>query len=364
MERQYVHQRYYGWGQIDVLPYLEWNGFSYADEGRVLREARVAEDGFRRPRTSDDAVISWLTSLLWGGFFKEKYAEVIETGARDDGEAMEAALEWALGVEWAGRMMDWAKKSLCHESASYVGEIRQALAWTAWRREPMETFSNVVSHWVREFKLHLSPPMPFIAFLGPDGSGKSTVIDGVRDRLKKRRVGSVMLHWRPGFIRPGTEPHGGTVEDPHGKPPRGLVSSILKIGLLVADWQLGYWLRYRHQQAKAKIVISDRFYDDLFLDPKRYRYGGGERLARLGGKAVPQPDLIFVLHAPAATIFARKQEVSFEELESQLGRYEAYAEGKGSKSQNRRCLINVDRSIDEIVDEVISIIEESPKIIN
>ncbi|MDB4434443.1 hypothetical protein N9142_04830, partial [Akkermansiaceae bacterium] len=69
-------------------------------------------------------------------------------------------------------------------------------------------------------------------------------------------------------------------------------------------------------------------------------------------------------HAPAATIFARKQEVSFEELESQLGRYEAYAEGKGSKSQNRRCLINVDRSIDEIVDEVISIIEESPKIIN
>ncbi|MEJ6570128.1 MAG: hypothetical protein QNL80_14795, partial [Akkermansiaceae bacterium] len=118
VERQYVHQRYYGWGQIDVLPCLEWNGFSYADEGRVLREARVAEDGFRRPRTSDDAVISWLTSLLWGGFFKEKYAEVIETGARDDGEAMKAALEWALGAEWAGRMMDWAKKSLCHESAS------------------------------------------------------------------------------------------------------------------------------------------------------------------------------------------------------------------------------------------------------
>ncbi len=41
--RTYVHQRYYEWGQIDVLPSLEWNGFRYADAGgRDCRGSRWA----------------------------------------------------------------------------------------------------------------------------------------------------------------------------------------------------------------------------------------------------------------------------------------------------------------------------------
>ena len=68
--RTYVHQRYYEWAQIDVLPSLEWNGFRYADAEAVIASAIVGPEGIRRPRLGHDGVISWLTSLLWGGFIK------------------------------------------------------------------------------------------------------------------------------------------------------------------------------------------------------------------------------------------------------------------------------------------------------
>ncbi|MDA7539020.1 hypothetical protein N8544_01795 [Akkermansiaceae bacterium] len=70
--RTYVHQRYYEWGQIDVLPSLEWNGFRYADTEAVIAAAVVEADGIRRPRLGHDGLICWLTSLLWGGVLQRE----------------------------------------------------------------------------------------------------------------------------------------------------------------------------------------------------------------------------------------------------------------------------------------------------
>ena len=49
---------------------------------------------------------------------------------------------------------------------------------------------GVIRHWIREAKLHYRPPLPFVAFLGPDGSGKSSVIEGFSERLKVMRLKS------------------------------------------------------------------------------------------------------------------------------------------------------------------------------
>ena len=351
VSRKYVWQHYYSWGQVDLLPVLEWNGLPYMDAERVIRNAVVDGEGVRRPCPGDDGCISWLTSLLWGGFYKIAYEEVITNAAREEGAAMKGALTWALGEEWAEKMWSWAEQGRAQESAKHVGQIRKALMISAFKRAPLETLANVARHWSRELVLHIRPPMPMIAFLGPDGSGKSTVIAGLKDSLKKRRIGVATLHWRPGVFNANKMAEGEVVTDPHGKPPRGFISSILKLILLVADWQVGYWLRFRHAQAKARIVISDRFYDDLLIDPKRYRYGAGRSLARFFFRAAPKPDLIFVLHGSAEEIYKRKQEVSFEELDRQLSSYKTYTVNKKASH-----LINVNRPIETIVDEIQSLI--------
>ena len=80
---------------------------------------------------------------------------------------------------------------------------------------------------------------PVVAILGPDGSGKSTVIDGIRVRLAARGLEMHTIHWRPDVINPrGGD--GSPTPDPHAQAPRSYPESAVKLGMLFADWCLGY----------------------------------------------------------------------------------------------------------------------------
>jgi thymidylate kinase len=164
-----------------------------------------------------------------------------------------------------------------------------------------------------------------IAVLGPDGAGKSTLIERVRERLQELGIDTQTFHWRVPLRRSGG-PH-RVVTDPHAQPPRGLVSSVLKLGWLWATtWPA--WLRRVYPARRAGTwTILDRCFDDLICDPRRYRYGGPIWLARVVGRLMPRPDLVIVLHASSAVIRQRKCEVALEELERQLSAYARLARG-------------------------------------
>ncbi len=72
---------------------------------------------------------------------------------------------------------------------------------------------------------------------------------------------------------------------------------------------------------KSTFVVFDRYYHDLLVDTKRYRYGGSRWFAKFIAKFIPQPDLWILLDAPAEVLQARKQEVSFEETARQIEAY-------------------------------------------
>jgi len=347
IERSYVHQRYYEWGQIDVLPSLEWNGLIYADAEEVIAAAEVAEDGFTRPRLGHDGVISWLTSLLWGGFYKKKYDQLISRAAREDAVLMREALTWSLGRSWANEMMDWAQAGEASRSAKHVTEIRRALRWRCCCRSAGETAQNVMRHWWTEVKIHLRPPLPTIAFLGPDGSGKSSVIEGIRKNLNVMGLQQKMMHWRPYGLK-GRDDLGQPVSDPHSDPARGSLPSGAKLLMLFWDWWLASSTVLQHARAKTSVVIADRYYHDLLVDPVRYRYGASLSLARRFFRLLPQPDLVFILTGDAEVIYPRKKEVPMEVLRSQLVRYRALASHIGESA----VLVNVDQSLDEVIAEV------------
>lgn len=352
IERDYVHQRFYDWGQIDVLPALEWNGFQYADARQVIAQGVIAEDGFRRPRLGHDGVISWLTSLLWGGFYKEKYDALITKAAHEDGDCFQESLVWALGEGWGEQMMTWALAGDAGRCVKYLKEIRWALGWRDFRRSGGEIIPRVMSHWWSEAKHHFKPQLPLIAFLGPDGSGKSSVIEGIREKLCRMGIQQRMMHWRPYGLK-GREDLGIPVSDPHSAPPRGSLQSIAKLGMLWVDWWIPSLTVLLHARAKTSVVISDRYYNDLLADPVRYRYGGSLRLARRAFRYFPKPDLVFVLTGTASVIHPRKEEVSMEELQNQLIRYRTLCSEVGDAGR----LINVDRPLDEVIDEACGHLE-------
>jgi len=80
------------------------------------------------------------------------------------------------------------------------------------------------------------------------------------------------------------------------------------------DYWTGYYLVIRPLLARAGLVLFDRYFDDVLIDPKRYRYGGPLWLARVLRSLVPQPDLILVLDASEEAVLSRKQELEPGEL--------------------------------------------------
>jgi thymidylate kinase len=184
----------------------------------------------------------------------------------------------------------------------------------AVRLQPLELLAEAG----RALERVLRPTGMTVAFLGPDGSGKSSVIERVSADLAPAFRRTRQLHLRPRLLAPGRrEP----VTAPHALPPRDALASTAKLGLFVADYLAGYLLRVRPATVRSTLVAYDRYYHDLLADPLRYRYGGAPQLARAFAALVPAPDLWFLLDAPELVLQERKQEVTPPESEMQRRSY-------------------------------------------
>lgn len=165
----------------------------------------------------------------------------------------------------------------------------------------------------------------FVAILGPDGSGKSTLV-----RLLPAALGGAFRRSDGFHLRPRLLPAGGggkRNEDPHGEPSRSRLASSLKLLYFLLDYGLGYLLRVLPRLASSSLVLFDRYFHDLLADPRRYRHDGPPGLSRLAGRLVPRPDLILVLDVPLERLRERKQEVSVAEARRQRAAYQELAAG-------------------------------------
>ena len=186
-----------------------------------------------------------------------------------------------------------------------------------------------------------------IAFLGPDGAGKSTIIDGLRrQRLHFAQVD--YFHLKP--ISASKDEDRAPVTDPHGRRPYGTLKSFVKLAYFILQYNLGWYRNIRPLIQKSSLVIFDRYFDDMLADPKRYRYGGGAAALKGVRKLIPKPELYFVLVADPETIYARKQEVPLDELRRQLAAYYDLVD------DTRYIGIDVARNPNEIVEQIKGII--------
>ena len=112
------------------------------------------------------------------------------------------------------------------------------------------------------------------------------------------------------------------------------------------DYWLGYYFVIRPLLARSGLVVFDRYFHDLLVDPKRYRYGGPMWLVRALSSVVAEPDVVLVLDAPEHVILTRKQEVPVEEVKRQRRLYLEVAQ-----SSSRAVVMDASQSVREVREE-------------
>ena len=182
-----------------------------------------------------------------------------------------------------------------------------------------------------------------IVILGPDGAGKSSVIQGLMKKFDQVGRAVKMRHLKPRIVMKLQNTYITINPDPHSKPPRSALTSLAKISV----WLMEEWYANLFQEKKETMLICDRYYHDLLVDPIRYRYGGPMWAAKLVGKLMPRPGLWVLLDAPTEVLQARKQEVSLEETERQRQAYLAFV-----RNQRNHVTIDASQSLDKVIADV------------
>ena len=196
--------------------------------------------------------------------------------------------------------------------------------------------------------------MPFITFLGCDGSGKSAVIDGLKTLPDAEGHKVTLGHWRPKAFG-ASSATSQAADDPHGQSARGFAGSILKLGWLWLNWWVA-WFRHLRKDSRSGYVLFDRYHGDLLVDSKRYRYGGPMCLAKLASRLMPQPDIVFFLDAPPDVLLARKQEVPIETLVRSRLAYLSFA-----KTNDKVRVIDASLPFEQVIQDVLTPLPSKPE---
>jgi hypothetical protein len=204
---------------------------------------------------------------------------------------------------------------------------RRALAAQQLRRvrSPSRFTAVTAGQAGRLLRRALRPAGLLVVVVGPDGSGKSTIALQLLETCRAPFRGRLHLHWRPGLLpAPGSllgwagRRQLPDVTSPHARAPFGRVLSRLLLGYYWLDNLLGSWLWLWPARVRNSLIVVERGWFDIAVDPRRYRLQVTPRAVQRLGRLLPKPDLVLVLHGEPSLLTRRKNELAEREIERQL----------------------------------------------
>jgi hypothetical protein len=187
----------------------------------------------------------------------------------------------------------------------------------------------------------------YVVICGADGSGKSTLADELAELVGPLFHGILRLHWQPGiFPRPGSLIGRGVPDPkrPHGARPSNPVISAARLLYYWLDQVVGYWVRIWPFRLRSGLVLMERGYRDLEVDPRRYRVRLPQGVLRAFSRTVPQADLTLVLSGSPELLHERKPELPLPEVARQTRYWELIA-----RNSDRTQHIDAGRPADEVL---------------
>jgi thymidylate kinase len=207
---------------------------------------------------------------------------------------------------------------------------------------------------VRWFQRLAHPTGLWVIVAGPDGTGKSSLAQALPEACRGLFRRDVHMHWRPGLLpQPGSllRISGGDPTTPHALRPHPILISLARLFYFWVDFGLGSLVKVLPMRIRTGMVVMERGWADMAVDPLRYRLRVPGGLVRALSWVLPRPDLLLVLDAPAEVVTSRKSELSPGEIERQRGEWRSLRL-RGVE----RVLLDASRGAEQVLDEARSAI--------
>ena len=156
-----------------------------------------------------------------------------------------------------------------------------------------------------------------LVIMGTDGSGKTHFINQLKPLLEFLRPNLLHAHVTPPLPWQLEVDSNRINAQPHAKPNRGWIISNAKLLYFCAI----YWIDAFWPHRGSRIILYDRYFTDLLIDPKRFRFGGSTRFALFIQKHLPPVHGVIWLSTPPVIAYKRKPELPLQLMQLQ---YDAY----------------------------------------
>jgi thymidylate kinase len=336
--------------QLDFVSSLAWKGQNYFEIDGVLARAKRWKrwDVLCVPDDLDGAVIALLQSCFSTGQMKQPYLEEMSRVCATHAGALAARMPFrvpSISKTWQ-RLMSQLSIRDYKGAATTLRRVKRQLLTDNFLHEPLFSTHRLCRHYWRQLRnVVASGRVTTVAFVGVDGAGKSTVLAELRTALQRDVFVECQL-FRPKVLYDRTPPTPGEYVHPHTRRPHSLVGSCLRATV----WCAEYWIS-KVLTAGNGLQMYDRYFHDLIVDPRRYRYGGPGWFARLLCEVVVEPDLWVLLDASPEVLRGRKPEFDLPETARQRSGYLSTIGRRQSV-----LVVNAGQSISKVVAEVKAVI--------
>ena len=307
---------------IDAFTKIATKSFVWLDSEILLKNRIWHKKGFYILSPGAEAATLFLKEILAGFPVKEIYRSRIQDLIKKDETTFIQVLSTHFGKKNAEEMKNFAIRGKWNEVFKKRKKWWRTLIFYTFYHRPIKQLFYFLSFFWGYFRDYFRTKKGvFIAVIGPDGGGKTTICQGLRKRIEHLFPKKVYYyHGRFGFFPELSKLYDSLVV------PSGKKSTLSDEGLGKARaflhlvyyglefflfWPWVFWGKIR-----GKIFIFDRYFYD-YTATRTHRQLPRYLFLTIS-KFIPHPDLTFIVNARPEEINKRKNELPVAEINSQL----------------------------------------------
>ncbi len=318
---------------IDLHERLIYRGYEYLDASLVLRRRQHA-GGYFHLSLEDELLTLFLHNVLGKAEIQAKHRDRLFAlfGARLDERYLAAHLaRFGLVELFAEARAEFV--TLTRDLVRVEKYRRQILARLHYQpkmnavRQVRIRFNEQLEKWLGQKRGAL------VAFIGPDGCGKSAITNALREEFRRATIATDIVYLGPWgqhklplhdiMRKLNIKPYSPKEKSGKASPLQlSTVRRFIHFGkgtvfylLLAVELWFRYYALALPKLRRGRIVLADRYIYDLMIGYKNRPLHSHQRLRAWLCRRYPKPDVTILLDATPEVIYARKPQFEVRQLD-------------------------------------------------